>query len=368
MLIIVTDEGRVWNHNTPVLEQYADCVLVVCLNGKPVTDKYRCFVSPYNEFHGVGMLDESITGEKYRALASVANELRHTFSYHDDIVFLTDEEPTSLLPFLVLKDMHTYNYFHLWCMLPMRFEGRRRRSLYAGLLEDFKSAHSIICFDDNFLDLLPKKSKTFARIFDAINEYAWGLLPTVLCDIGTKMHFDSKYFFDFGVKRYIEIDNSYDALIQADPIHSKEIEDFHPHQMFSTLGLLVCDDFPDESPYTKKAIEQLHPRPNGKDICNQLKMMRQKLAEANGIDFHTVDCPSTGPCAGTCPQCDKELTELAERLSLINPDQRIYPEVMVENFHSGFGPMPLPKESSDDDEPVFTMGIFKFNDRSERNE
>lgn len=366
MLIIVTDEGRVWNHNTPILEQYADCVLVVCLNGKPVTDKYRCFVSPYKEFHGVGMLDDGIYGEKYRALASVAHQLRTTFSYHDDIVFLTDEEPASLLPYLVLKEMRTYNFYHLWCMLPMQFEGRRRRSLYAALLADFKSVQSIICFDDRFLALLPDNNKTFTRIFDAINEYAWGLLPTVLCDIGTKMHSDSKYYFDFGVQRYVEVDNSYEALIQATPIHPKEINTFQPHQMFSTLGLLVCDDYPDDSPDTKKIIEQLHPRVNGKDICNNLKMMRQKLADANGLAFHTVDCPSTGPCAGTCPQCDKEIKELADKLSLINPDQRIYPKVPVKNIHNGFNYFSSPKCTSDD--LAFTMGIFKINDRSEENE
>lgn len=41
MVIFVTDEGRYWNHENPVLEKYADCVVVVCLNGKKVTDKYR---------------------------------------------------------------------------------------------------------------------------------------------------------------------------------------------------------------------------------------------------------------------------------------------------------------------------------------
>lgn len=34
MRIIVTDAGRYWNHESPILEKYAECVLVVCLNGK----------------------------------------------------------------------------------------------------------------------------------------------------------------------------------------------------------------------------------------------------------------------------------------------------------------------------------------------
>jgi len=42
MVIFVTDEGRYWNHKNPILEKYVDCVVVVCLNGEKVTDKYRC--------------------------------------------------------------------------------------------------------------------------------------------------------------------------------------------------------------------------------------------------------------------------------------------------------------------------------------
>lgn len=45
MRIFVTDEGRCWNHENPILEKYAECVVVVCLNGKKVTDKYKCIIS-----------------------------------------------------------------------------------------------------------------------------------------------------------------------------------------------------------------------------------------------------------------------------------------------------------------------------------
>lgn len=52
MRIVVTDTGNIWNHENPFLEQFKDIVFVVCLNGKEVTDKYECFVSPYKQ---VGM-------------------------------------------------------------------------------------------------------------------------------------------------------------------------------------------------------------------------------------------------------------------------------------------------------------------------
>jgi len=47
MLIFVSDEGGFWNHKNPILEKYADCVIVICLNGEAVTDKYKCIVSPF---------------------------------------------------------------------------------------------------------------------------------------------------------------------------------------------------------------------------------------------------------------------------------------------------------------------------------
>lgn len=43
MRIVVTDTGNIWNHENLFLEQFKDIVLVVCLNGKEVTDKYECF-------------------------------------------------------------------------------------------------------------------------------------------------------------------------------------------------------------------------------------------------------------------------------------------------------------------------------------
>ena len=55
MRILVTDEGFVWNHKNPVLKEYKEEVLVVCLNGKAITDEYECFVSPYKSVSMLGM-------------------------------------------------------------------------------------------------------------------------------------------------------------------------------------------------------------------------------------------------------------------------------------------------------------------------
>lgn len=127
MLIVITDVGNFWNHHNPVLEKYKRNVIVVCLNGEKVTDKYRCVVSPYRKETRLGMIEFGIHSKKFQALKSIKNELQQTYSYHDDIVFLTDNEPESLYPYLVLKDDEEYNHLHLWSFSPWEFNGLRRR-------------------------------------------------------------------------------------------------------------------------------------------------------------------------------------------------------------------------------------------------
>lgn len=39
MRIVVTDTALIWNHTNPALKQFKDIVLVVCLDGKQVTEE-----------------------------------------------------------------------------------------------------------------------------------------------------------------------------------------------------------------------------------------------------------------------------------------------------------------------------------------
>ncbi len=60
----------------------------------------------------------------------------------------------------------------------------------------------------------------------------------------------------------------------------------------------------------------------GKDICNELKAVRRKIAEENGIPLEIPECTHQGPCAGTCPRCEAEMryleNALAGRISMGN--------------------------------------------------
>lgn len=59
---------------------------------------------------------------------------------------------------------------------------------------------------------------------------------------------------------------------------------------------------------------------HGKNICNQLKEVRKRIAEENGIPLEIEECTYKGECRGTCPRCEAEVryleNALADRLRL----------------------------------------------------
>ena len=60
----------------------------------------------------------------------------------------------------------------------------------------------------------------------------------------------------------------------------------------------------------------------GKNICNQLKEVRKRIAEENNIPLEIKECTYKGECPGTCPRCEAEVryleNALANRMSLGN--------------------------------------------------
>ena len=59
---------------------------------------------------------------------------------------------------------------------------------------------------------------------------------------------------------------------------------------------------------------------HGKNICNQLKEVRKRIAEENDIPLEIEECTYKGECRGTCPRCEAEVryleNALADRLRL----------------------------------------------------
>ena len=53
----------------------------------------------------------------------------------------------------------------------------------------------------------------------------------------------------------------------------------------------------------------------GKRICQALKVLRKRIADANEIPFEIEACTHKGDCPGTCPKCETELRYLMESIN-----------------------------------------------------
>lgn len=168
-------------------------LLIVCIEGKAVTDKYECFVSPY-EHVDEGIDKFGVEDPRYKALKSVAGDLNGFLGYHDDVLFLTDGNPESLYPFYVIKDRNKYNDLHLCTVSPWRIGDKRRIKVHEDLLSDLSSLTSILYIDsDKYLDNAVKDATMKDVMQKVENDYV-ALLPTVVNSIGD---LDGKYYFDF---------------------------------------------------------------------------------------------------------------------------------------------------------------------------
>lgn len=52
----------------------------------------------------------------------------------------------------------------------------------------------------------------------------------------------------------------------------------------------------------------------GRKICDELKAIRQRIADDNGIEYAPAECTHEGECAGTCPRCESEVRYLEGEL------------------------------------------------------
>lgn len=53
----------------------------------------------------------------------------------------------------------------------------------------------------------------------------------------------------------------------------------------------------------------------GKYKCKQLKAIRKRIADENGIPLEQRECTYEGPCRGTCPHCEAEVRYIEKALT-----------------------------------------------------
>lgn len=322
MRVIITDTAFIWNHDNPALEVFKDVLLVVCLEGKAVTDKYECFVSPYKHV-GMGIDKFGVDDQRYKALESVADDLNRDLRYHDDILFLTDGNPESLYPFYVIKDRNEYNSLHLCAVSPWKFESKRRIQGHKDMLSDLSQLTSILYIDSNKYLLNLDKNATMKDVMQKLEADYTALLPTVVNSIGELY---GRYYFDFASNSYVAIEDGFNGIDLSKKNQLDTEFETELYRSFCTLGLVMPPDYPEEDDRTKEEIERVPARIDGKQICEYLRNQRIELAKANGIEFTSEDCPSIGPCAGTCAKCDQESAYLRDKLAAIPAEDRVIPD------------------------------------------
>lgn len=98
----------------------------------------------------------------------------------------------------------------------------------------------------------------------------------------------------------------------------------------------------------------------GKRICQALKNLRKRIADANEIPFEIEECTHKGDCPGTCPKCESELRYLMET---INQREQEGKTVVVDGLmseaelHQAFDIKPICPESPQEPEEFVLQGM-----------
>ena len=234
MRLVITDTGKIWNPKNPFLEQFKDIVLVVCLNGTATTDQFECFVPPAEQTD-IQPEQYGFDDPKLRMLAASARKLNARLHYHDDVVFLTDNEPSTLYPFIVVKDINEYNDLHLITVSPWQFDGPYKKAAHAQLLSDLSSLTSLLYYSSDEALRTLGRNTTLPEAYHYIRQYFDRILIGVLNGIYA---LDSvRSFFDFSSMSYLPLEAGFDQLKHkpaTKPGTSQHDVQFPTYQVLST--------------------------------------------------------------------------------------------------------------------------------------
>lgn len=323
MRLVITDTGNIWNKDNPFLKKYRNIVLVVCIEGKEVTDEYECFVSPF-KVTGLGMDPYGDESRRFNALNSVRSQLCSKLSYgYDDIIFLTDDEPTTLYPYYALKDLLD-DSMHLVAMSSLYFKPKKMREGHKRILSDLSKLDSVFYYDADEKLKEVGENTTIREFYEIVKNELGEMLPCVLKGIN---HMEKKpCYFDFTSMKYIPLKEGFKGVDMLSQNKEVEETDYYKSVRVGHMGRVIPPSYPQKDEEIKDEVERLVPRQDGKKLCNLLREQRIKLAKANHIAFESEECPSVGPCAGTCEKCDEEAAYLREKLKKIPEDRRVYPK------------------------------------------
>lgn len=195
MKIIVTDDGRLWNAQSPVLAQYAEEVIVISYyTNKPrehqVNYQYLDVKIPVM----MGM-DENgaMTSIRFRALCEKQDKLLQLIGYEWDVLILSDDSISTLYPYKLLQLVTERLNLHLWTISPFSFESRNRINAYQEMIADLSNTKSVLAMKPESTE--EYKRLTLSQYYEHVEKQIKELLPIVHRQIERiRGHYDRKYF------------------------------------------------------------------------------------------------------------------------------------------------------------------------------
>lgn len=245
----------------------------------------------------------------------LTNQVEPLVSENKDIVILSDIKADILNVLNILQKSNYSGNIHL--ISPLPFGKITKGTMQYKILSNLSKVKSVAVYDPYKLAMKKYNTIDNATIEKVINEQTSHLLNELEGIERNIENVANKYFFDFDKNIYVQTK----SLKMVD-----NYETNHSHNIQSNPNFHYRNN--DENPLIN-SVKAPSQRPDGKEICNQLRAIRKKFAKLNGIDYNFKECTYTGPCAGTCIACDNEANELRELAK--NLDNVKYPKVVVNN-------------------------------------
>lgn len=245
----------------------------------------------------------------------LTNQVEPLASENKDIVILSDIKADILNVLNIIQKSNYSGNIHL--IFPLPFGKITKGAMQYKILSNLSKVKSVAVYDPYKLAMKKYNTIDNATIEKVINEQTSHLLNELESIERNIENISNKYFFDFDKNIYVQTK----SLKMVD-----NYETNHSHNIQSNPNFHYRND--DANPLINSA-KAPSPRPDGKEICNQLRAIRKEFAKLNGIDYNFKECTYNGPCAGTCIACDNEATELRELTK--NLGNVKYPKVVVDS-------------------------------------
>ena len=98
----------------------------------------------------------------------------------------------------------------------------------------------------------------------------------------------------------------------------------------------------------------------GKRICQALKELRKRIADANNIPFVLEECTHKGDCPGTCPKCESEVRYLMDSIDKLEQEGKpvtLEGIMSEEELRKAFSIETIEQSISEEQEKMATMGM-----------